>query len=264
MQCYVVDAFADHVFEGNPAAVCVLERWPTVDLMQNIARENNLSETAFVVPEGEEYGLRWFTPGGEVDLCGHATLAAAYVILRYARPYGLLVRFRTQKSGRLTVTLRGDLYEMDLPLFAMTQVPVTDQMERALGARPVEAWLGRDLVCVMESEAQVRALEPSAEGLLALDGLLTHATAQGGHYDCVTRSFAPKLRIAEDPVCGSGHCHVVPYWAKRLGKDDIVAWQASARGGELFCRMRGDRVAMAGKATLYSVAELQVGEGYQD
>lgn len=219
MKCYVVDAFADHLFEGNPAAVCVLDTWLSDELMQLIAVENNLSETAFAVKNAGSYGLRWFTPGGEIDLCGHATLATAY---------------------------------------ALSPVPVTEAMTAALGVRPLEAWMGRDLVCVLADERQVCDAAPNPELLLGLDGLLTHITARGSQYDCVSRSFAPKLNVAEDPVCGSGHCHIVPLWADKLRKTDLIARQASKRGGTLYCRRVGDRVKLAGKAVLYSEANLFV------
>lgn len=268
MKCYVVDAFTEKIFKGNPAAVCVLEQWPCDSLMQEIACENNLSETAFTVREGEEYGLRWFTPGGEIDLCGHATLAAAYVLMGFVEQNQLetAVSFRT-KSGRLTVQKKNDLYEMDLPAYELTEIPVTSEMEQAIGFRPVGAWMGRDLVCVLENEEQVRQAAPDEEKMKALDGLLLQLTAKGEDYDCVTRSFAPKLGVTEDPVCGSGHCHVVPLWADKLGKSELCAYQASRRSGVLYCRMeRGQgagRVRIAGKAALYSVAELYVPEGVE-
>ena len=255
MKCYVVDAFTDEIFKGNPAAVCFPDQWLPDTLMQEIAGENNLSETAFVVKNGSDYDLRWFTPGGEIDLCGHATLAAAYCIMRFMEPDRTTVSFQT-RSGRLTVVKKQDLYEMDLPAYRLTPVPVTDEMEQAIGFRPAEAWMGRDLVCVMEEEEQVKAAAPDTEKLKKLDGLLLQLTAKGSAYDCVTRSFAPKLNVAEDPVCGSGHCHVAPLWAKKLGKKELRAFQASRRTGVLYCRPEDDRVFIAGKAALYSVAEL--------
>lgn len=259
MKCYVVDAFTDKIFKGNPAAVCVLDRWLPDMLMQEIAKENNLSETAFTVRNGETYDLRWFTPGGEIDLCGHATLAAAFVLMRFVVPAWTQVSFQT-KSGRLTVHKKQDLYEMDLPAYPLKPVPVTSEMEQAIGFRPVEAWLGRDLVCVLENEEQVRTAMPNEEKLKKLDGLLLQLTARGRNYDCVTRSFAPKLGVSEDPVCGSGHCHIIPLWAERLKKSDLCAFQASSRSGVLYCRVQGSRVLMAGKAALYSIAELYLPE----
>lgn len=255
MKCYVVDAFTDRVFQGNPAAVCVLDRWLPDALMQNIAMENNLSETAFTVQKEQDYELRWFTPGGEIDLCGHATLATAYVLMNFVAPDRKKIAFHT-KSGLLTVERKEDLYEMDLPAYELAQVPVTSEMERAIGVRPVEAWMGRDLVCVLENERQVLEAAPDLELVGKLDGLLLQLTARGTEYDCVTRSFAPKLDVAEDPVCGSGHCHVVPLWARQLKKTELRAFQGSRRSGVLYCRLDGDRVRMAGAAVLYSIAEL--------
>mgnify|MGYP000798692861 CR=1 FL=1 len=257
MKQYVVDAFTDEVFSGNPAAVCITKEWLSDDLMMNITRENNLSETAFAVKERDRYKLRWFTPGGEIDLCGHATLATAFVIMNYYDTHLEEVAFDTL-SGVLTVKKKQDLYEMDFPAYELKPKEVTSAMEDAIGARPVEAYMGRDLLCIFESEDVVRGLSPDMEKLKALDGLLLPVTAKGREYDCVSRSFAPKLNVPEDPVCGSGHCHIVPYWAKKEGKDDIIACQASRRGGILYCGIEADRVKLAGKAALYSEAELFV------
>ena len=257
MKQYVVDAFTDEVFSGNPAAVCITKEWLSDDLMMNITRENNLSETAFAVKERDRYKLRWFTPGGEIDLCGHATLATAFVIMNYYDTHLEEVAFDTL-SGVLTVKKKQDLYEMDFPAYELKPKEVTSAMEGAIGARPVEAYMGRDLLCIFESEDVVRGLSPDMEKLKALDGLLLQVTAKGREYDCVSRSFAPKLNVPEDPVCGSGHCHIVPYWAKKEGKDDIIACQASRRGGILYCGIEADRVKLAGKAALYSEAELFV------
>lgn len=257
MKQYVVDAFTDSVFHGNQAAVCVLDKWPSEELMMSITRENNFSETAFTVKEGEKYHLRWFTPGGEIDLCGHATLGTAYVLFRfYEQDAGKLVF--TTLSGDLIVTKNGELLEMEFPAYDLKPVEVTDAMEEALGVRPTAAFIARDLLCVLEDETQLRALTPDQEKLKALPGLLQHVTAQGEDEDCVSRSFAPKLAVAEDPVCGSGHCHIIPYWADQLSKDELVAYQASKRGGTLYCRREGSKIFMAGKAALYSVDELFV------
>ncbi|WP_394926644.1 PhzF family phenazine biosynthesis protein [uncultured Robinsoniella sp.] len=254
---YVVDAFTDKVFKGNPAAVCVLSKWLSDTLMQNIARENNLSETAFTLKNGKEYELRWFTPGGEIDLCGHATLGTAYVLLNFVETDCTSISFQT-KSGQLIVKRVDDLYEMDMPAYQLTAVPVTDAMEQAIGFRPAEAWMGRDLVCVMPDEQQVMHAVPDEEKLKKLDGLLLQLTAKSTTYDCVTRSFAPKLNVTEDPVCGSGHCHVIPLWADKMNKQELIALQASKRSGVLYCRMKNDRVILAGKAALYSKAEIYV------
>ena len=255
MRQYVVDAFTDQVFHGNQAAVCVLDAWPSEALMLSIARENNFSETAFTVKEGDEWRLRWFTPGGEIDLCGHATLASAFVLMNFYEKDARRTVFSTM-SGKLTVTRNDALYEMEFPAYRLIETAVTPAMEEAIGASVREAYLARDLLCVLDGEQTVRNLKPDLEKLRLLDGLLVHVTARGGAADCVSRSFAPKLSVAEDPVCGSGHCHIIPYWAERLGRDELTAYQASARGGTLFCRREGDKVFLAGKAVLYSIDEL--------
>ena len=258
MKQYVVDAFTDSVFHGNQAAVCVLDKWPSEELMMSITRENNFSETAFTVKEGKKYHLRWFTPGGEIDLCGHATLGTAYVLFCFYEQDADKLVFTTL-SGDLIVTKNGELLEMEFPAYDLKPVEVTDAMEEALGVRPSAAYIARDLLCVLEDEQTVRELTPDLEKIKQIDGLLLHVTAHGKDEDCVSRSFAPKLAVAEDPVCGSGHCHIIPYWADRLGKDELVAYQASRRGGTLYCRREGNKIFMAGKAALYSIDELFVG-----
>ncbi len=257
MKQYVVDAFTDKIFGGNPAAICVLKNWPSEEVMMHITIENNLSETAFAVKERGKYKLRWFTPGGEIDLCGHATLACAYVISNYFDTAIHNVLFDTL-SGDLIVERKGGLYEMDFPAYKLRPVPITEEMVEAIGASPLEAYMGRDLLCVFDREDTVKQLKPDMEKLRHIDGLLLHVTALGTQVDCVSRSFAPKLNIIEDPVCGSGHCHIAPYWMEKLKKDSIVAYQASQRGGTLYCSKFNDRLKISGKAVLYSVAELNV------
>lgn len=263
MQQYVVDAFTDEVFKGNPAAVCLPESWPSDELMAHIAMENRFSETAFIVQEPQGYHLRWFTPGGEIDLCGHATLASAYVVMHFVEPNTNEVVFHTL-SGELAVTRRceangGEVFTMDFPTYDLTSVPVTDAMEHALGVRPIEAWLGRDLLCVLDDEQTVRNLKPDMASLSKLDGLLVNVTAKadpGTGFDCVSRSFAPKLNVAEDPVCGSGHCHILPYWSQRLGKTNLIAYQASRRGGVIHASVDDGRVSLGGSAALFSIGEI--------
>ncbi len=255
MKQYIVDAFTDRVFHGNQAAVCVLDRWLPEELMMDITRENNFSETAFLVREGEKYRLRWFTPGGEIDLCGHATLASAYVLLRFYEQDAEEIVFTTL-SGDLTVQRRGELLQMEFPAYELKKTAVTAQMEEALGVPVREAYLARDLLCVLDSEEAVRSLKPDLEKIKEIDGLLLHVTARGRDTDCVSRSFAPKLSVAEDPVCGSGHCHIIPYWADRLGREELVAYQASRRGGTLYCRREGDKIFLSGKAALSAIDEL--------
>ncbi|MBR4473704.1 MAG: PhzF family phenazine biosynthesis protein [Oscillospiraceae bacterium] len=257
MKQYVVDAFSDKVFHGNQAAVCVLDEWPGEELMMDITRENNFSETAFTVKEVEKWHLRWFTPGGEIDLCGHATLGTAFVLLNYYERDSEKVVFTTL-SGDLIVTRKGELYEMEFPAYDLKPVEITDIMREVLGTEPRAAYIARDLLCVLDNAEQVHSYVPNAEAIKRLDGLLLHITAPGEGEDCVSRSFAPKLNVLEDPVCGSGHCHIIPYWADTLGRDELVAYQASRRGGTLYCRREGSRIFMAGKAVLYSIDELFV------
>ena len=258
MKQYVVDAFAHRVFEGNPAAVILLDRWPGEELMLSITRENNLPETAFAVPEEGGWRLRWFTPGGEINLCGHATLAAAYVISRFVDPGLEEIRFHTL-SGLLTVSRRGELLEMDFPAYTLKPLEVTDQIADALGVRPREVWRARDLLCVFDRAEDILEMRPDMEKLRGLKGALMQVTAPGtGEFDCVSRTFGPKMGVPEDPVCGSGHCHIIPYWAAKTGKLEFVARQASPRGGTLYCRLEGDRVRLAGRAVLYAQSELML------
>ena len=254
---YTVDAFTDRVFGGNPAAVCVLEEGLPEDLMCNIARENNLSETAFVVPTRDDFLLRWFTPKCEIDLCGHATLATAFVVDRFVAPGREVMNFHT-RSGVLGVRKQRDLFAMDFPAFKLREVAVPENVDRVLGIVPKAAYMGRDLLLVFEDEAQIRAIEPDFDAMLALDGVLLHVTAPGKEHDCVSRSFAPKHGVAEDPVCGSGHCHIFPYWAERLGKEHLTGYQASARGGVLHGRLSGDRIVLSGGAVLFARSEIFV------
>lgn len=257
MKQYVVDAFTDKVFGGNPAAICVMDSWISDELMMNITRENNLSETAFTVKENDKYKLRWFTPGGEIDLCGHATLACAYVIMNYVDTSMETVTFTTI-SGDLVVKRNGELYEMDFPAYDLKPVEITEKMIEAIGATPVEAYMGRDLLCIFNNEETVKELKPDMDKLKEIEGLLLHVSAKCKDFDCISRSFAPKLNVIEDPVCGSGHCHIVPYWADKLSKNNIVAYQASKRGGTLYCTMEGSRINISGKATLYSIADINI------
>lgn len=255
MKQYIVDAFTDKVFSGNQAAVCIMNSWISKELMLNIAKENNYSETAFAVKEGEHYHLRWFTPGGEVELCGHATLATAYVIMRFYERELTAVTFETL-SGILTVDKKDELYEMDFPAYEWENVPITDEMEEALGVRPVEACLSRELLVVLDSQEAVWNFIPDMEKLKRLDGIAVAVTARGTEYDCVSRVFAPKLSIPEDPVTGSTHCFIVPYWAKKLGKNKLTAYQASERRGVLYAECVGERIKIAGEAALYSVSDI--------
>ena len=256
MKQFIVDAFTDQVFAGNQAAICILDEWQTDEIMLNIARENNFSETAFAVKEDTDiYRLRWFTPEAEIDLCGHATLAAGYIILEHYNINISAVTFKTL-SGDLTVKQKGDLYEMDFPAYSFKHVEVTDTMEEALGVRPIDAVLSRDLLMILDSEEEVKNLKPNLDKLGQLDGLIQAVTARGSEYDCVSRVFAPKIGIIEDPVTGSTHCLIVPYWAEKLGKNKLKAFQASKRTGVLYCELIGGRIKISGKAALYSISEI--------
>ena len=256
MKQYIVDAFTNEPFSGNPAAVCVMESWPSEASMMKLAMENNLSETAFIVKEDAGYHLRWFTPGTEVELCGHATLASSFVILNYYDPDSDVVQFNTL-SGVLTVRKKGSLYEMDFPTYELTEIPVTDAMEQAFGARPIKAVLGLDLICVFETEEQVRSMHPDQQLLKGIEGRIQNATAAGIEIDCVSRSFCPKLAIAEDPVCGSAHCQIADYWSGELGKKTIYAYQASKRGGYLHCELSGNgRISISGEAVLVAISDI--------
>lgn len=255
---YVADAFTDRLFSGNQAAVCLPEKPLDERLMQDIATENNFSETAFAVKTEKGYDLRWFTPGGEINLCGHATLATAFVIMTEVETGREEIEFST-KSGKLTVRSSGDLFVMNFPQERYAKTDVTEEMGIALGVRPVEAYLGRDLLMVLPAEEDVRSLKPDMSMLGLLPGLCQAVTAKGSEYDCVSRVFAPKLSVPEDPVTGSAHCMIAPYWAKVLGKTAVNAFQASCRGGKLLCEVLTDgRIDISGSCVLYSRAYITV------
>lgn len=255
---YQVDAFTDRLFAGNPAAVCPLESWLPDATMQAIAAENNLSETAFLIAAGERYLLRWFTPLLEVDLCGHATLASGFVVLQVIEPGRAEVVFET-RSGRLEVARNGGLLEMDLPAYPPSPAEAPPGLFEALG-RDCEAVLAANyLMAVFPDEHTVRNLKPDF-GAMARAGIdEVVVTAPGADCDLVSRFFAPGYGIDEDPVTGSAHCTLVPYWANRLGKKRLHARQLSRRGGELHCELRGERVSIAGAAALYLEGEIEVG-----
>ena len=255
---FQVDAFTDRVFGGNPAGVCLLERWLPDAELQRIAAENNLSETAFVVPRGGEFELRWMTPTVEVDLCGHATLAAAFVIFTELGFTGEAIRFHTQ-AGALGATRAGDIITLDFPAWpAEPCANVPTVMADALGWIPREVLKTRDYLAVFSSEDEILALKPDFAQLARLDCLGVICTAPGRDCDFVSRFFAPAAGIPEDPVTGSAHCTLIPYWSARLGKKTLHARQLSARRGELFCEDRGARVGIGGRCALYSRANLEV------
>jgi PhzF family phenazine biosynthesis protein len=255
---YQVDAFTSRLFRGNPAAICPLDSWLADDTMQAIAAENNLAETAFYVPNGKGYHLRWFTPAVEVDLCGHATLAAAHVILAIRKEStATRVAFQT-KSGELAVERDGDLYALDFPSRPPGETAVDPRLNEALGASPALILGARDYFCVFDTEDQVRAVAPNMDKLASIDRFATIVTAPGRDCDFVSRFFAPAKGVPEDPVTGSAHCSLIPYWSKRLGKTRLHARQISKRGGELFCEDRGERVTIAGHAVAYLEGQIAI------
>jgi len=260
---YQIDAFAGGLFRGerfsgNPAAVCPLERWLADETLQAIAEENNLAETAYYVYENGRIRLRWFTPVVEVDLCGHATLAAAYVIQELRQETAEPKLTFDSRSGELTVTRENDLYVLDFP--SRYPPPCEDDpvLFEALGARPVAYHRTGDCFCVFETEDQVRALAPDMSKLARVDCRGTIATAPGKDCDFVSRFFAPRAGIPEDPVTGSAHTNLIPYWSRRLGKEKLFARQISRRGGELWCEDRGARVGIGGRAVKYLEGQITV------
>jgi len=254
---YQVDAFTSHLFSGNPAGVCILTEMLPDAALQAIAAENNLAETAFVVQRDSHFDLRWFTPTLEVDLCGHATLASAHVIFRHLGCRDSAVRFQT-RSGLLTVTRNDDLLTLDFPARPAAVCSAPADLVDALGSTPTMTAKARDYLAVFDTEQAVREVRPDMAALMRLDCLGVIITAPGEHSDFVSRFFAPRAGVPEDPVTGSAHCTLVPYWAERLGRSTLHAMQVSQRGGELFCEHRGDRVGIAGRAVTYSSGILHV------
>ncbi len=258
---FEVAAFTRQPFAGNPAGVCVLDEWLPDALLQSIATENNLAETAFIVARGDVYELRWFTPAVEVDLCGHATLASAHVLFRHLGATSEKLRFHSPRSGELGVAREGDRLVLDFPARSPQRCELTRDFTEALGRAPTSLYEARDYMAVFESEADIRALTPKFPLLMALlhEGVIV--TAPGTDCDFVSRFFAPRLGIEEDPVTGSTHCYLVPFWAKRLGKETLFARQLSKRGGELFCENAGERVRIGGHAITYLTGEIEVPAG---
>lgn len=260
MKYFVVDAFTEQLYKGNPAGVCLLDEWLSDEVMQYIAAENNLAETAFVLKRDGyyDYNLRWFTPKTEIDLCGHATLASAYIVSNYVDKDAVNIDFHT-KSGVLPVVKIGDLYEMDFPARKPVPIPVTPQMEQSIGAPVREAYLSRDLLLLLDSEQQVKNLMPDFDLISKLpDGMAVMVTAKGDEVDFVSRFFAPKVGVLEDPVTGSSHCELIPFWAEKLEKEQMTARQLSKRGGTLYCRDYADRVKIGGKAVLYLKGVIEI------
>jgi PhzF family phenazine biosynthesis protein len=260
---YQVDAFTSELFSGNPAAVCLLDSWLEDSVLQAIAQENNLSETAFLLAQGDGFELRWFTPVTEVALCGHATLASALVVFDCMNWPLAEVAFLTRKSGTLRVTKRNNLLVMDFPAISTQPISPPQGLERALGLAPDTSPVGvfragEDLMITLSSEQQVRSLQPDISMLTEIEYRGIIVTSAGDNCDFVSRFFAPRCGVAEDPVTGSAHCALIPYWSKILNKPDLHARQLSRRGGELFCQDQGDRVEIAGHARLYLRGEITV------
>lgn len=253
MQCFHVDAFAEQIFTGNPAAVCPLREWLPVPLMQAIAAENNLAETAFFVPDGTDFAIRWFTPTVEVALCGHATLASAFVLMTRLEPTRTHVTFSSE-SGPLSVTREGSRYTLDFP----TQLPEkrvpSPELARALGGQPLHWYKAKYWLAVFATQAEVAALQPDVVALRDHDNVIV--TAPGEAHDFVSRFFAPGNGIDEDPVTGSAHCTLTPYWCARLGKQALRGRQISKRGGNVWVEMRGERVGISGHAVLVKTGEI--------
>lgn len=252
---YQIDAFSDRLFGGNPAAVCVLDGWLEDAVLQSIAAENNLSETAFLVGGNGHYGLRWFTPKVEVDLCGHATLASAYVVFRELEPALREVIFDS-RSGELRVSRAADLLTMDFPACHAQPCDCPELLSGGLGRQPLEVRRGVKYLGVFAEEEDVRSLQPDFSALAQLDRMGVIVTAPGRSVDFVSRMFAPRAGIPEDPVTGSAHCLLTTYWAARTGKTQFTARQLSSRGGELQCELRGERVCITGRAVQYLQGEI--------
>lgn len=259
---FEVDAFTSRPFGGNPAGVCPLPHWLSEATMQSIAAENNLAETAFFVGQHGEFDLRWFTPTIEIDLCGHATLASAFVVFSELGFKGDRVRFQSQ-SGPLNVSRSGEVLTLDFPSRPPRPCPVPETLIRGLGRQPAHVLKARDYFCTFSTEDEIRSLRPDFGLLGTLDAKVI-TTAPGSDCDFVSRFFAPTAGVPEDPVTGSSHCTLIPYWSERLGKSKLLARQLSKRGGELFCELTGDRVMIGGKAVLYLRGQIEINEAKPD
>lgn len=259
IKLYQVDAFTDKVFSGNPAAVCPLDNWLPDTVLQNIAMENNLAETAFYVKKGNQYEIRWFTPAVEVDLCGHATLAAGFVLYKYENHTRDEIIFHSHRSGKLTVSKQGEFLTLNFPSDIYKSVALSDELTAGFDIKPEAAFKGKtDYMLVFENESQVKDIIPDFHKILNVQARGIIITAKGDEADFVSRFFAPQSGINEDPVTGSAHTTLIPYWAKRLGKNELTAMQLSARKGYLNCKYLQDRVEISGQAKEYLVGEIWV------
>ncbi|PLX67863.1 MAG: isomerase [Denitrovibrio sp.] len=250
IKIYQADAFADELFKGNPAAICILDTELSTKMMQDIAKENNLSETAYIFEKDGKLNIRWFTPGCEVDLCGHATLASAHILFNHENFQGDIIEFQS-KSGPLRIIKKEDLLEMDFPAEIVKECAPEAIIEKALGKKPLSTYLGTDYMAVFANESDIANFKPDFRELLALKSRGLIVTAIGDNCDFVSRWFGPQSGVDEDPVTGSAHCLLTPFWAGKLGKTSLTAKQISERGGKLYCSLDGDRVKIAGKAVTY-------------
>ncbi len=259
IKIYQIDAFSDQIFRGNPAAVCLLEDWLEEPKMQLIASENNLAETAFIVADEDGYSIRWFTPEVEVDLCGHATLAAAHVLFNYYNYPSSLIKFNTQKSGLLKVKKRGKMLELDFPADRIKKVAPPQIIIDSIGLKPIEAYRGKtDYLLIYNSQLEIESLKPDFNLLSSCESRGIIVSSKGQEVDFVSRFFAPQVGINEDPVTGSAHTTLVPYWANKLNKTELTAQQLSKRKGDLVCNWEVDRVKISGYAVTYLIGEIDI------
>ncbi|MEJ8801552.1 PhzF family phenazine biosynthesis protein [Pontibacter sp. H249] len=259
LKLYQIDAFTEKVFGGNPAAVCVLDKWLDEAVMQSIATENNLAETAFVVPVDDAYEIRWFTPTVEVDLCGHATLAAAYVLFKYYNHPTDKITLESRNSGQLAVSRNGEELTLDFPVDSLSEIETPEVLVEALGKAPIAAFKGKtDFMLLFPAHQDIEKLNPDFRLIESAGGRGVIVTAPGNEVDFVSRFFCPNVGINEDPVTGSAHTTLTPYWSQRLGKAILTAKQLSKRQGNLTCELAGDRVKITGKAVTYLTGEIEV------
>jgi len=260
LRIFQVDAFTNKTFGGNPAAICPLTEWLPAETMQRIGLENNLSETAFFVKSDGVYDIRWFTPTIEINLCGHATLASAYVIFNELGENDNVIKLNSHRSGALSVEKQGDRLILDFPRYGVSEIEIDEKLVEAVGKRPLQAWetQGNMVMLLFENETDIAELAPDMSALAKIPFDEVIVTAKGDSSDFVSRMFAPRIGIPEDPVTGAIHCSLIPFWAERLGKNELFARQLSARGGELFCELAGERVKIGGNATLYLKGEIYV------
>jgi len=259
LKLYQVDAFTDKLFSGNPAAVVPLEKWIDEELMQKIANENNLAETAFYVKENERFEIRWFTPEAEVDLCGHATLASAFVIFNCEGFGGNEISFYSPRSGHLIVNKNDDWLDLTFPADDFKEVEMTEELENCLDKKPNTAFKGKtDYMLIFKNEADIRNMEPNIDAILKIDARGIIITAKGDSVDFVSRFFAPKVGVREDPVTGSAHTTLIPYWSRQLGKNELVARQLSERNGFLKCKNLNGKVVISGQGNLYLKGQIFV------